>query len=291
MCFILILVSFVPVFLFSCSDMWKLFSHTEEMMVCQTRSGPGGRAHLRGRTAGVLGWFFLLVHWKLWSAALWFTKKYQDSLFWPFSALQLEPVMDLGMEELKSSMSNSVIQVSNQLRVRLRGWSHFVPFLAATDGALSVRGQGWSVLALLHWAQAPRLFFLSVHLLFLPCLCLAAGGPEPKTETFSSLGCFSFLLSTSRYLFFFLKFQNILSIHSLIIIISRGFAFCVSKWRHISLSGFSLILNAAFKGFNSVLFQWYAKWLCCSLGENVFHTAFSNGLLQSKVSTHNGQRT
>lgn len=121
MYFILILISFVPVFLLSCSDMWKLLLHTEEMMDCQNGSGPGGRVHLRGRTAGVLGWLFLFVHWKLWPAALWFTKKYQDCLFWPFSALQLEPVMDLGTEELKSSISNSVIQVSNQLRVRLRG--------------------------------------------------------------------------------------------------------------------------------------------------------------------------
>lgn len=116
----LTLIRFVPVFLLSCSDMWKLLLHTEEMMGCQNSSGPGGRAHLRGRTAGVLGWLFLFVHWKLLSAALWFTKKYLSSLFWPFSALQLEPVMDLGMEELKSSISNSV-QVSNRLRVRLRG--------------------------------------------------------------------------------------------------------------------------------------------------------------------------
>lgn len=120
MYFILILISFVPVFLLSCSDTWKLLLHTEEMD-CQSSSGPGARAHLKGRTAGVLGWLFLFVHWKLWSATLWFTKKHQDTLFWPFSALQLEPVMDLGMEELQTSISNSVTQVSNQLRVRLRG--------------------------------------------------------------------------------------------------------------------------------------------------------------------------
>lgn len=118
MYFILILLSFVSVFLLSCSDVWKLLLNTEEMMDCQNSSGPGGRAHLRGRTAGVLGCLF--VHWKLWSAASWFTKKDLNSLSWPFSALQLEPVMDLGTEELKSSIYNSVIQVSNQLGVRLR---------------------------------------------------------------------------------------------------------------------------------------------------------------------------
>lgn len=118
MYFILILLSFVSVFLLSCSDVWKLLLNTEEMMDCQNSSGPGGRAHLRRRTAGVLGCLF--VHWKLWSAASWFTKKDLNSLSWPFSALQLEPVMDLGTEELKSSIYNSVIQVSNQLGVRLR---------------------------------------------------------------------------------------------------------------------------------------------------------------------------
>lgn len=42
------------------------------------------------------------------------------TLFCCFSALQLEPAMDCGMEEFKCSISNSVIQVSNQLRGRLR---------------------------------------------------------------------------------------------------------------------------------------------------------------------------
>lgn len=39
---------------------------------------------------------------------------------------------------------------------------------------------------------------------------------------------------------------------------------------------------------NLSVLQWFAMWFCCSLGENVFHMAFSNGLLQSKVNTHNG---
>lgn len=109
-------------------------------MDCQTSSGPGGRAHLRGRTAGILGWLFLLVHWKLWCAALWFTKKYQDSLIWPFSALQLEPVMDLGTEELKSSVSSSVIQVSNQFRVRLRGMVTLCTFPCCYRWSLTCEG-------------------------------------------------------------------------------------------------------------------------------------------------------
>lgn len=49
------------------------------------------------------------VHWKFRSAALWFTKTDVYSVFWPSSALQLEPVVDLGTEKLKSSISNSVI--------------------------------------------------------------------------------------------------------------------------------------------------------------------------------------
>lgn len=198
MYFILILISFVPVFLLSCSDMWKLLLHTEEMMDCQNGSGPGGRVHLRGRTAGVLGWLFLFVHWKLWPAALWFTKKYQDCLFWPFSALQLEPVMDLGTEKLKSSISNSVIPVSNQLRVRLRGRVTLYTFPCCYRRSLTCEEPRAGV----SWLCCTGLFLQSVQFLFLPCLFLAAGGPEPKTETCSSLGCFSFLLLTSRYFFF-----------------------------------------------------------------------------------------
>lgn len=119
MYFILILISFVSVFLLSCSDVWKLLLNTEEMMDCQNSSGPGG-GHIWGGELLVFWGVCLFVHWKLWFAALRFTKKDLNSLSWPFSALQLEPVMDLGTEELKSSINNSVIQVSNQLRVRLR---------------------------------------------------------------------------------------------------------------------------------------------------------------------------
>lgn len=111
--------------------MFKLFLHIEEMMGCQNSSGLRGR----GRTGGVLGWLVLFVHWKLGSAALWFTKKYLYSLFWPRSELQLEPVMDLGTEKLKSSISNSVIR-SSQFTLRLRDGVCILTFLAAIAGAL-----------------------------------------------------------------------------------------------------------------------------------------------------------
>lgn len=191
------------------------------------------------------------------------------SLWWILARKSLNPVLVIQWYKLITSLGWD-----------WEGGSHFIPFLAAIDGALPVRSQGLECPGSAALGSAPGLFLQSVQFLFLPCLFLAEGGPEPKTETCSSLGCFSFLLLTSRYFFF--QFQNTSSIHSPIIVVSRGFAFCISKWRQISLSGFSLILNAAFKDFNSVLFQWYAMWLCCSLGENVFHIAFRNGLLQSK---------
>lgn len=65
---------------------------------------------MRGRTGGVLGWLFLFVRWKFQSAALWFPKEYLYVLFWQCSPLQLETVMDLGTERLKSSVSKSVIR-------------------------------------------------------------------------------------------------------------------------------------------------------------------------------------
>lgn len=103
----------------------------------------------------------------------------------------------------KSLSSVLVIQwytVSNQLRVRLGGMVTHCTFSCCFGQSLTCeepRAAGsW------FWAQPLGLFLLSVQFLFLPCLCLAAGGPEPKTETCSSLGCFSFLLLTFRYFFF-----------------------------------------------------------------------------------------
>lgn len=157
--------------------------------------------HIWGR-AVILGFLFLVVHWKLWSAALWFTKKYQDTLLWPFSTLRLEPVMDIGTEELKPSISNSVIQVRNQLRVRLRGMVTLCTCPCCYRRSLTHEGPraGMSWLCCTGLRLPGSFSCLSS---FCSCHVCAWLQVDLKLKLKFAVACFSSLLLTCRYFFLF----------------------------------------------------------------------------------------
>lgn len=136
--------------------------------------------------------------------------------------------MDLGMEELKSSISNSVMQVSNQLVVRLRGMVTLCTFPCCQRWSLTCEGPragvSWlcctglrlpdSFSCLCSFCSCHVCAWLQVDLSLKLKLALA----------WAALASFSQLLGT---FFFFFEFQNISSIHSPIVVVSTGFAFWV----------------------------------------------------------------
>ena len=135
-------------------------------------------------------------------------------------------------------------------------------------------------------AQAGGLLFLPVHhFLFLYCLCLAVGGPEPKPDSDRKLGVLQ--LPCADFDTFPFKIPNCLNTCSLIIKPLQQVSQCAFQSGGRIPSGFRLILNAAFKTYKCLTVR-HAVQFWSSLGDEVLDVAFSNGLLHSKVNTHNG---
>lgn len=135
MYFILILISFG--FALSCSDMWKLLLHTEEMMDCQTSGRPGGRGLL-------LFWggcFSLFIeNFDLQLCGLQRNTRTLSSAPFQHSSWSLQWIV--AWKSLNAVLVIQWYELVTSLGWDWEGWSPFLPFLAATDGALPVRGQG-----------------------------------------------------------------------------------------------------------------------------------------------------